>query len=75
MRNRLISKIVVVRRGNAVDHGGAYREPRGGIYRGGTIYRGGAYGYGDRGGAYANRVDVLWRRSNVDRRSRSSDRR
>jgi hypothetical protein len=32
----MISKVVIVRRG------GVYRGPRGGVYRGGTVYRGGS---------------------------------
>ena len=43
----MISKVVVARRGGAA-HGGVYRGPRGGVYRGGTVHRGGVY----RGGAY-----------------------
>src|SRR5574337_1222661 len=43
----VISKVVVARRGGAVYHGGVYRGPHGGVYRGGTVYRhGGVYGHG-----------------------------
>jgi len=45
----VISRVVVVRRGGAVYHGGVYRGPHGGVHRGGTVDRGGTV---YRGGPY-----------------------
>jgi hypothetical protein len=56
----MITEAYVARRG-AVAHGGVYRGPRGGVYRGGTVYRGGAvHGYPGYRGGYAGYHGGAW---------------